>query len=189
MELSPNGSLLRTLSSLGCTETLSPRVLSGLTVFDIQLYWSKRKDDGGRFGHIDDIGKLRWQMYSKYQTEGKNLPPIPSALHFHLLRCNYVCLTLKKTRFWIFTNNTIQPSIGDNHSWNLIEGSLPKAIMTYKLPAPELSIDLTTCKCKKSKWGTKKCSFLRNGLKCTEVCLCYDFTNTDETGIFSNLED
>ena len=46
-------------------------------MFDIQLYWSKRKDDGGRFGYIDDIGKLPWQMYSKYQTEGKNLPPIP----------------------------------------------------------------------------------------------------------------
>ena len=97
MELSPNGSPLRALSSLGNTETLSPRVVSGLTAFVIQLHCSKRKDDGARFGHIDDIGKLRWEMYSKHQTEGENLPPTPSALNFHLLRSNYVCFLLKNS--------------------------------------------------------------------------------------------
>ena len=76
------------------------------------------------------------------------------------------------------------PPIGNNHGWDLIDGTLPRAIMTEKLPAPEFSVDLTSCKCKKSKCGTKMCSCLRNGLKCTEVCLCDDCTNTDETGIF-----
>jgi hypothetical protein len=49
--------------------------------------------------------------------------------------------------------------------------------MTDLLPAPEYSIEMNSCKCKKTKFVREKCGCSSHGLKCTGLCKCIDCEN------------
>ena len=125
-----------------------------------------------RYADLEDIGKLRWKLYTKHEND--MLPPTEAALRFHKLRANYVTM--------MFKNSTVSftptlPLVTDC-GWNIEDGILVP-IMTDMLPAPAVAIDLVTCKCKKSCMN-KRCACLKNGFKCTDACNCVDCHNQDD---------
>ena len=59
--------------------------------------------------------------------------------------------------------------------------------MKDQLPAPEFSLELASCKCKKSKCSDKRCACFKLGFECSEVCGCTECENID-TG-FESIDD
>ena len=43
------------------------------------------------------IFKLRWYLYSKFQSDIRDLPPTAAALKYKIFRCNYLALVLCKS--------------------------------------------------------------------------------------------
>ena len=75
--------------------------------------------------NFTDTGELMWDLFSKNQQDINTLPPTPDALKFHVQRSNYVC------------------------DWKENDGRLV-ATMTDQLPAPEYSIEMSSCTCQKT---------------------------------------
>ena len=117
----------------------------------VYKYTNKKREIKERYSSLEDIGTLRWELHSKY-----------AAFKFHILRANYVTLTGKRL---ITSFDPELPDIVGN-GWSIELYS----IMTDGLPAPESSIELSSCGCKKTNCGTNKCSCRRNNLCCTEAC-------------------
>ena len=158
-------------SDFGESPQISADVNATLSKYTIQLYL-KRQEDKVRYADLEDIGKLRWKLYTKHEND--MLPPTEAALRFHKLRANYVTM--------MFKNSTVSftptlPLVTDC-GWNIEDGILVP-IMTDMLPAPAVAIDLVTCKCKKSCMN-KRCACLKNGFKCTDACNCVDCHNQDD---------
>ena len=154
LDESNDADIISALKSIGHAQTLTDSQVAALSRFVLILYCSKRKDDKVRFSSIYDIGALRWEFYSKHQSEADQLPPTPSALKFHLLRSNFVALMWNRASA-CFSPNI--PTIGPEYGWNIENGQLT-AIMTDMLPAPEFSLELSSCACKKTKCDSKQCS-------------------------------
>ena len=89
-----------------------------------------------------DIGKLRWKLYTKHEND--MLPSTDAALRFHKMRAKYVTIIFKKS-LQSFTSSL--PLVTDCGC--KIEDWILVPIMTDMLPAPEVAIDLVTCKSKK----------------------------------------
>ena len=154
MQLTGHSWSVRALSRLGNSEHISAIDIEGLTEYVIKIYCSKMKDDETRYTEISDIEQLRWELYSKHQVDGDLLLPTPAALKFKLRRVNYISLVWKRQ---IAAFVATIPTIEENHGWN-IENGCPIAIMTHQLPAPEFSLELAVCKCKKSKCAENRCT-------------------------------
>ena len=60
------------------------------------------------------------------------------------------------------------PQILLDHSWILC--SKYYHVMTDQLPAPEASIEMSLCRCQKSKYNNRRCVSRQNNLVCTEMC-------------------
>ena len=167
--------ILNSLIQLGQETAVSTEIIHGLTKFAILLYTSKRKKDNERYSDYDDIGALRWVFHTKYAEENDALPPTAGALRFHILRSNYLALTWKRLSM------SFDPELPDctyEHGWNTEDGCTT-AVMTDQLPAPEFSIELTSCHCKATHCSQNQCSCRRNHLRCTEVCTCIGCENED----------
>lgn len=178
MDCSKDSDLLDTLVSFGSTLSLSGTEMGTLTKFVMKLYLSKRKGDAMRYSEVDDIGRLRWQMFSKRQTETESLPPTPGALEHHLRRSNYVSFMLKKLSTEFMPSIPAPATIANqDHGWELVDEK-PKAIMTRELPAPEFALELTTCGCK-GGCRNKQCKCVKYDLKCSDACNCINCENED----------
>ena len=158
-----NSSIITALSSLGESEVPSIELKLSLEKLTVMLYSSKRKDLTTRYSELHDVGILRWELHSKFAEDSCALPPTPAALRQHILRANYITLAWKR---YIITLNPPLPSLIGN-GWD--ENLAP--VMTDELPAPEFSLELTVCKCKKSKCSNNQCSCHENKLSCTEAII------------------
>ena len=100
------------------------------------------------------------------------LPPTPGSLKFHIQRANFI------TGLWKSLIRDFNPEFFDplENGWEDREGRL-FAIMTDQLPAPEYSIEMNSCSCKKTKCVKGKCGCSSHGLKCTDLCKCIDCEN------------
>ena len=147
--------------------------LNAVTMYANLLY-AKKKEDRDVVHSFKDTGEFRWHLFVKNQQESDLLPPTPSALKFHVKRANYICGS------WKSLCKDFNPEIEDptDNGWEECEGKLV-AIMTDQLPAPEYSIELNSCKCKKTRCVKGKCSCSSNGLKCTDLCKCLDCENIE----------
>ena len=58
--------------------------IDGIIVFVLNLYCKNRPTD------IDNLSKLRWNMFSKKQLESDKLPPTSSALKYTIHRSHYI---------------------------------------------------------------------------------------------------
>ena len=116
------------------------------------------------YSFLEDIGLLRWELHSKFSNDSCALPPTPAALKFHLLRANFIALTWKRL---ILSLDPTLPGLMGN-GWN--KDFVP--IMTDELPAPEFSLELTICGCKKTHCANNQCSCRKHKLICTEACQC-----------------
>ena len=95
------------------------------------------------------------------------------------MRANFVTLTWKT--LLLSLNPNLPNMIGNGWDSNLMP------VMTDELPAPEFSLELTVCGCKKTHCINKQCSCFKLKLKCTDACHCLDCENEassfDEIGL------
>ena len=166
---SGNTNILNALSCLGQEDVLSPEHKKSLEKLVIMLYISKRKELTDRYSALQEIGTLRWELHSKFSEDSNALPPTPAALKFHTQRANFIALTWKRS---IISLDPTLPNLVGN-GWD--KDSVP--IMTDELPAPEFSLELTICGCKKSHCANNQCSCRKNKLLCTEACHCISCEN------------
>ena len=162
------------LSQLGQDiSEVSDSALNAVTNY-VNLLYAKKKEDRDVVGKFKDTGELRWHLFTKNQQESDQLPPTPSALKFHIQRANYIC------GLWKLLSNAFDPEIKSptENGWEEKDGML-RATMTDQLPAPDYSLELNSCKCKKSKCVKGKCSCSANGLRCTDLCKCLDCENVE----------
>ena len=59
--------------------------------------------------------------------------------------------------------------------------------MTTLPPAPESVIDLSICRCK-TGCNSLRCKCRKNGLKCSDMCLCCDCEYKDNGEDLSDIE-
>lgn len=140
--------------------------LERLTVL---FFISKKKELTERYASCGDIGVLRWKLQSKFSEENDLLPPTPAALKFHIMRANFVTFLWKRLMRCL---SPVLPNMIGN-GWN--DDLTP--VMTDELPAPEFSLELTVCGCKKTHCSNKRCSCFKFELKCTDACHCLDCQN------------
>ena len=170
------------LSQLGqVISNVSVEISDAVTLY-VNLLYAKKKEDRDAVHRFKDSGELRWHLFVKNQQESDLLPPTPSALKFHIKRANYIC------GLWKSLSSNFNPEIEGptDNGWEEQDGRF-LAIMTDQLPAPEYSIELNSCNCKKTKCTKGKCGCSRNGLKCTDLCKCIDCENVETR--FEVLED
>ena len=159
-----NSNILHALSCLGQNEIPSHELKRSLEKLVIMLYISKRKELSERYCELNEIGSLRWELNSKFSEDSCALPPTPAALKFHVLRANLITLTWK--RLIVSLDPTLPDLIGNGWDNDLVP------VMTDELPAPEFSLELTICKCKKTHCSNNQCSCRKHKFQCTEACQC-----------------
>jgi hypothetical protein len=115
------------------------------------------------------VKDLRWQLYSRKQAEGENLPPTMGALMEHIKRAHYLAMVYRRNLVSI--QDLPSP---DHYGWKFnVDRGVYEPVMTLIPPAPSALINLVKCNCKKG--CTKNCSCAKNILSCTEMCGCVDF--------------
>ena len=142
-------------------------VVDGLVKYVIKLYCSGCPAD------IDNLGKLRWFMLGKYQTESEKNPPMLGALIFIILRSHYISLVWR-------TCDESKPSLPSpcEFGWRSNNDSY-EAVTTKELPAPEALIELIFCGCT-TKCKNNRCRCFKADLVCTETCNCLNCENCDQ---------
>ena len=180
---SDNQELMSGLTTLGANEEVTDATYESLSLYTVKLYISKRVEDIKRYSDVKDVASLRWELYSKRQDEGELLPPTHSALNFHVKRANHVSLLWKRSVHDFIVS---VPDCTANQGWNIEEGNLV-AVMMDSLPAPEISIEMVSCGCKKTKCITNQCSCYRTQQRCSEVCNCQNCENEDS--FFESIDD
>ena len=150
----------------------------------VMLLYATRQDDRAHLKKMNDIGDLRWRLYSKHQTETEKLPPTPSTLNRHVQRVNFVL------RLWKLSTETFRPQLPDikDHGWTIEEDRLCP-IMMDELPAPEYCIDMIHCNCKATKCATGHCSCKKNNLGCTDLCNCEECENCEDLATDVQFDD
>ena len=110
-------------------------VVDGLVKYVMKLYCSGCPAD------IDNLGKLRWFMLSKYQTESEKNPPMLGAFIFKILRSHYISLVWR-------TCDEPKPSLPSSCEFGSRSNNDSYQVVTTKeLPAPEALIELIFCGC------------------------------------------
>ena len=175
-----NTSIISALSSLGSREIISNELKTSLEKLVVLPYSSKRKDITVRYSGLQDVGVLCWELHSKCTEDSSALPPMPSALKYHILRANYIVLSWK--RYIVALDPPLPNLVGNGWDENLV----PVNVMMDELPAPEFYLELTVCKCKKTNCANNQCSCHKNKLACTEACQCNPCKN--ETSGFEELD-
>jgi len=146
-------------TALGSYEDLNQNTECPLGSYVCKLYEPKSSET--------DIGKLRWQQFSKKQAEGQVLPPTKAALQQHILRARHQAL------LW-YQDDVPNPQIPkpEEFGWKH-EERVFMPVPTLLPPAPVSILQLVKCGCGSSKCSaTSMCSCRRNNLNCTELCTC-----------------
>ena len=158
--LEADSDILASLTNLGNSVDMpSEYTLQGLERFVCLLYGSTK---------IKNVKSLRWFMYSRKQCEGENHPPSFGALLEHIKRAHFISMVYSRNLI-----NMQQLPSPEHYGWKYNDvKEIYEPVMTSNLPAPLSVIDLVKCDCKKG--CTKRCSYRKNELSCTEICGCTD---------------
>ena len=117
-----------------------------------------------------NINYLRYKLFTQKSLTGEKLPPTLNSLVFHLQRANYQCYAWKKA-----CNPLLNLPGPVGNGW-VKNGEVLNQEKTVRNAVPENIVELIRCKCKKG-CKTNACGCRKEGLKCTDACLC---NNTQE---------
>ena len=118
------------------------------------------------------LAEARWYLFSKYQ-DCDRLPPTAAALKFKVLWTHLICL-IWKTSHWQHPRSPDPAQYG----WEK-KSDILMPVLTDRPPAPEAIIEMSLCKCK-TGCNTMTCKCNKNGLVCTEMCLCNRCENEEQ---------
>ena len=118
------------LQSLG--NTLHTDTINNLVIFVLNLYYKNRPKS------INDLGGLRWYLFTKYQYESSKLPPTKKAFEQMVLRAHYTCLQWKSSHI-----PSPQLPNPNDFSWNWNQDDkIYEPLMTTNPHAPDPSSNL-----------------------------------------------
>ena len=123
------------------------KVIESIEKSIVQAYGGKKLPT-----NVENIPKLRWYLFSKFQYSIEKLPPTVAALKLKIFRSHYATLVLLRACI----NFQRLPSCGENYGWETMTDRIGP-IMTEELPAPIALIEHSVCSCKKMKCDSKRC--------------------------------
>ena len=90
---------------------------------------------------VDTISKLRWYLFSKFENDMSNPPPIVAASNLKIIRSPFIAFVLRRA-CWNFQQ---LPSF-ENYGWEFSQNKIV-AIMADELPDPLALVELSVCNC------------------------------------------
>ncbi|XP_030848031.1 uncharacterized protein LOC115918836 [Strongylocentrotus purpuratus] len=162
--MSQTTKFIKAFQELGKAFTLTDDLVSTLEEFVCKLYGMKE---------ISKVNEARYAFFSM-ATRQEDMPPNKDALMKHIQRANY------QTAIWrrcLESQPDVPSPVG--RGWQSVDGGLRIDWMDMQ-PAQQSILELTSCKCKKSKCkvtgvDAQCCAPL--GLPCTELCECKNCDN------------
>lgn len=128
------------------------------------------------YGHkCDSVNEARYIMFRLGSFSDESLPPTQDCLTKHILRANYQSFLWKRC-----LDAVILPPSPVGNGWILSEGKLAIDWMASKI-APDQLLEHINCGCKKG-CSTQRCSCVKAGLPCTDLCKCIDCVNSASEG-------
>lgn len=167
---------MKAFKQLGLTEIPSENVMQCTEEYVCKLYSSTTS--------IKNVGKLRWKLFKRSQSEAEKLPPTSDALRYHILRAHYQAMV------WHHAGHA-KPQLpaAYRYGWKQ-EGSHFVPIITSVKPAPEAVVQTVKCRCGSGMCKTGNCSCRRVGMVCTGMCSCEGVeeacTNTERDTVNMN---
>ena len=122
-------------------------------------------------GMCADVNSARYNLFCMGIVNDRLFPPTQDCLQQHTLRANYQAAIHRRC-----LQNEIDAPSPVGNGWELENGQLVFTWMTNAI-APDKLLSVITCKCKKTACGSDACTCRKNGLKCSEMCACYDCRN------------
>ena len=125
------------------------------------------------YGHKDMtcVNEVRYCMFRLGSFSDECLPPTRDCLKKHVQRANYQAFIWKRCLLALI----VAPSpVG--RGWELKDEELTIHWMTSNV-TPDQLLEFVNCGCKKG-CSTQRCSCLKAGLRCTELCKCQNCVNT-----------
>lgn len=125
------------------------------------------------YGHKDMtcVNEVRYCMFRLGSFSDECLPPTRDCLKKHVQRANYQAFIWKRCLLALI----VAPSPA-GRGWELKDEELTIHWMTSNV-APDQLLEFVNCGCKKG-CSTQRCSCLKAGLRCTELCKCQNCVNT-----------
>lgn len=154
---------------LGSAPNVSTNLVTSLNKFVCLLY-----------GDITSstADECRFMLFKTGKCSDESLPPSCDCLIQHIERANFQAVA------W---NHCLSPELqlppADGNGWQLTSDGQLEIVWMTRPSAPDSMIECVQCKCK-TGCKTQRCSCLKTGLRCTELCSCNDCQNdqlkTDE---------
>ena len=114
--------------------------------------------------------------------QSEKLPPTRDALKQAISRAHFQATVLVNDT----TQNPHIPS-PQNCGWTLDEGKWVP-VMTTQLPAPKSVNHLVKWNCSKLRFQTTRCSCMKAGLNCTEMCECSSLEDNCENSYHATYD-
>ena len=176
-KLLDNEDFQNAFADLGQRWQLSEDIFTALKAFTCQMYAVRST--------ASDINEQRYNIFRvrKGNIESSQLPPCKDCLRMHALRANY------QAGIW---QRSLQPCPDipppeETNAWELNEEDDLIIKWMVGLPAPEVVLDLLSCRCR-NICKAPKCECIVNGLKCSDACNCY-LENCSNLHISDETED
>ena len=120
--------VVKVFKLLGTTEMPFEDIVHCLEEYVCQLYSSTTT--------ANNVGKLRWQLFKRSQSEAEKLPPTIGALRHHILRAHYQAMV------WHHAGDAI-PEVPspDGYGWKR-DGTHFVPIIASEKPGPEAVVEL-----------------------------------------------
>lgn len=115
------------------------------------------------------VDECRYNLFIAGKCSDDALPPNSDSLIHHIKRSNFQASSWNRSLSQLMH----LPSAVD-YGWELASDDHLQILWMTRPSAPESLLEFVQCKCK-TGCATKRCSCMRSGLKCTEVCSCSDF--------------
>ncbi len=160
---SSNPAFLSAFLNLGTSTAVDETTSSALKKFTCMLFWDKVSHS---------VNAARHDLFRLGKFGEDSLPPNKDALNLHTLRANYVSYIWRRC-----LQQLINAPDFTECGWKIDDGG-KLAIEWLSSPAGiDALVENAKCCCK-TGCSTRRCTCVKNELKCTELCKCNGCSNT-----------
>ena len=130
----------------------------------------------------EDVDRARYLSFKEEKYDEEMLPPDKDSAVTHLLR-SYQCLIWRHA-----TQPTLYLPSFKERGWGVDQHGKVFVKWINLPPAPDSILKFVNCKCTKG-CESNRCSCLKSGMKCTDVCKCTNCKNCKESGSGNESDD
>ena len=119
----------------------------------------------------NSVDGCRYSLFKAGKCSDEDLLPNSDCLNHHIARSNYQAASWNRC---LSPMLQLPPAV--DNGWQLESDGQLQVLWMTRPSAPDSLLEFVQCKCK-TGCKTKRCSCLKSGLKCTEVCSCSECDN------------